>query len=154
MHTTEPQRLLRDPGPPTRARSAEIHLRDRLSVFYRYRYVAVLAFLVVVAASGLRAYSQTPMYRASARLLIDLEDERSLAMEGVSTTSSTAYMQDPEPYFQTQYRILTGRDLARRVVARIRADPARPRPSPMDRSATSRHASRWSRCAPVAWSTS
>ena len=123
MQTTDPQRLLRDAGPLTRPRSAEIHLRDRLSVFYRYRYVAVLAFLVVVAVAGLRAYSQTPMYRASARLLIDLEDERSLAMEGVSTTSSTAYMQDPEPYFQTQYRILTGRDLARRVVARIQGGP-------------------------------
>jgi polysaccharide biosynthesis transport protein len=122
MQTTDPQRLLGDPGLPTRARSVEIHLRDRLSVFYRYRYVAVLAFLVILAAAGLRAYSQTPMYRASARLLIDLEDERSLAMEGVSTTSSTAY-QDPEPYFQTQYRILTGRDLARRVIARVQGGP-------------------------------
>ncbi len=123
MQTTDPQRLLRDAGPLTRPRSSEIHLRDRLSVFYRYRYVAVLAFLIVVAVSGLRAYSQTPMYRASARILIDLEDERSLAMEGVSTTSSTAYMQDPEPYFQTQYRILTGRELARRVVARMQGGP-------------------------------
>ncbi|MGH6692642.1 MAG: Wzz/FepE/Etk N-terminal domain-containing protein, partial [Gammaproteobacteria bacterium] len=106
-----------------RPRPAEIHLRDRLSVFHRYRYVAALAFLVVLAAAAFRAYSQTPMYRASARLLIDLEDERSLAMEGVSTTSSTAYMQDPEPYFQTQYRILTGRDLARRVVAKVHGGP-------------------------------
>jgi capsular exopolysaccharide synthesis family protein len=114
------QRLLRDANPLNRARSAEIHLRDRLSVFYRYRYVAVLAFLVVLIAAGLRAYSQTPMYRASVRLLIDLEDERSLAMEGVSTsTTNPSYLQDPEPYFQTQYRILTGRDLARRVVERL-----------------------------------
>ena len=95
MQTTDPQRLLGDPGLPTRARSAEIHLRDRLSVFYRYRYVAVLAFLVILAAAGLRAYSQTPIYRASARLLIDLEDERSLAMEGVSTTSRLAYCRTP-----------------------------------------------------------
>jgi succinoglycan biosynthesis transport protein ExoP len=125
MHTSEPQRLLRDGGgPPTRARSAEIHLRDRLSVFFRYRYVAILAFLLVVVAAGLRAYSQTPMYRASVRLQIDLEDERSLTMEGVSTANNASYMQDPEPYFQTQYRILTGRDLARRVVARIKGTTA------------------------------
>ena len=123
MQTTDPQRLLRDAGPLTRPRPSEIHLRDRLSVFYRYRYVAMLAFLLVLAVAGLRAYSQTPMYRASVRILIDLEDERSLAMEGVSTTSNTAYMQDPEPYFQTQYRILTGRELARRVVARMQGGP-------------------------------
>jgi capsular exopolysaccharide synthesis family protein len=120
MRMQSDQRLLRDANPLNRARPAEIHLRDRLSVFYRYRYVAVLAFLVVLIAAGLRAYSQTPMYRASVRLLIDLEDERSLAMEGVSTsTTNPAYLQDPEPYFQTQYRILTGRDLARRVVERL-----------------------------------
>jgi uncharacterized protein involved in exopolysaccharide biosynthesis len=66
-----------------------------------------------------RAYSQTPMFRSSVRLLIDLEDERSLAMEGVSATNTSPYLQDPEPYFQTQYRILTGRELGRRVVARL-----------------------------------
>ena len=106
-----------------RAHSAEIHLRDRLSVFYRYRYIALLAFLVVVGAAGLRAYSQTPLYRAGVRLQIDLEDERSLTMEGVGTANNSNYMQDPEPYFQTQYRILTGRDLARRVVARMADGP-------------------------------
>ena len=126
MQTTEPQRLLRDPGGPlVRPRPAEIHLRDRLSVFYRYRYIAMLAFLIVLGVAGLRAYSQTPLYRSSVRLLIDLEDERSLAMEGVSTTTNNSnYIQDPEPYFQTQYRILTGRDLARRVLARINGPTA------------------------------
>ena len=125
MQTTEPQRLLRDPGGPlVRPRPAEIHLRDRLSVFFRYRYVAILAFLVVLSVAGLRAYSQTPLYRSSVRLLIDLEDERSLAMEGVSTANNSNYFQDPEPYFQTQYRIVTGRDLARRVLARINGPAA------------------------------
>jgi polysaccharide biosynthesis transport protein len=126
MQTTEPQRLLRDAGGPlVRPRPAEIHLRDRLSVFYRYRYIAILTFLVVLGIAALRAYSQTPLYRSSVRLLIDLEDERSLTMEGVSTSNSNAtYMQDPEPYFQTQYRILTGRDLARRVLAKMNGPDA------------------------------
>ena len=53
MQTQEPQRLLRDTGGPlVQPRAAEIHLRDRLSVFYRYRYVAALAFLVVVAGAA------------------------------------------------------------------------------------------------------
>ena len=84
---------------------------------------------------------------ASVRLLIDLEDERSLAMEGVSTANNSHYLQDPEPYFQTQYRIVTGRDLARRVLARINA--SRRARSLMGRSASSRRMSRWSRCAPA-----
>ena len=120
MQTTEPQRLLRDAGgPAVRPHAPEIHLRDRLSVFYRYRFIAAVAFLIVLGVAGLRVYSQTPLYRATVRLLIELEDERSLTMEGVSTSNNSTYV-DPEPYFQTQYRILTGRDLARRVVARIK----------------------------------
>ena len=47
-----------------------------------------------------------------ARILIELEDERSLAVEGVGSAASSEYSLDPEPYFQTQYRILTGRELA------------------------------------------
>ncbi len=38
-------------------------------------------------------------------------------MEGVgSAPKTTEYTYDPEPYFQTQYRILTGRELAERVL--------------------------------------
>ena len=99
-----------------RVRPAEIHLRDRLSVFYRYRYLAVLAFVAVFAGAAFYAYSQTPLYRATARLLIELEDERSMTMEGVGTSNGSTTYQDPEPYFQTQYRILTGRELAKSVV--------------------------------------
>jgi capsular exopolysaccharide synthesis family protein len=44
-------------------------------------------------------------------------------MEGVGLmASSWDYYQDPEPYYQTQYRILSGRDLASRVVSTLGAD--------------------------------
>ena len=104
-----------EPPLPVTVRPAEVHVLDRAQAIYRYRYVAAAAFMVVLAGSTLYAYSQTPLYRASVRLLIELEDERSLAVEGVGPTRTIDYYQDPEPYFQTQYRILTGRELAQRV---------------------------------------
>src|SRR5262249_40901829 len=83
MPTSDVVRAPRDAAHPMmRVRPAEIHLRDRLSIFYRYRYLAALAFVVVFAGAAFYAYSQTPLYRATARLLIELEDERSLTMEG------------------------------------------------------------------------
>jgi polysaccharide biosynthesis transport protein len=108
--------------PPSLAtvKPAEVHVLDRAQAIYRYRYVAAAVFVVILAGSTLYTYSQTPLYRASVRLLIELEDERSLAVEGVGpTTRAVDYYQDPEPYFQTQYRILTGRDLAQRVATRL-----------------------------------
>ena len=98
-------------------RSADTHLLDKLRALLRYKWPAAGLFVLVVAAAAVQAYSRTPQYRATARLLIELEDERSLAMEGVSSAPKTSeYTYDPEPYFQTQYRILTGRELAERVL--------------------------------------
>ena len=100
----------------TSGRSAETHLFDKARALLRYKWAAAGVFAAVLSLAALQAYSQTPLYRASARLLIELEDERSLAMEGVGSSKPTEYTYDPEPYFQTQYRILTGRELAERVV--------------------------------------
>ncbi|HEV8396908.1 MAG TPA: polysaccharide biosynthesis tyrosine autokinase [Vicinamibacterales bacterium] len=115
-HTPTPKH----PGLPlTSGRSVEVHLFDKARALLRYKWPAASAFAVVLGVAALQAYSQTPLYRASARLLIELEDERSLAMEGVGSTKTNEYTYDPEPYFQTQYRILTGRELAERVVGTL-----------------------------------
>ena len=45
-----------------------------------------------------------------------IEEPRSTAIPGVTSNENT-YYEDPEPYYQTQYKILQGRDLIRRVVA-------------------------------------
>jgi capsular exopolysaccharide synthesis family protein len=58
------------------------------------------------------------MYEARTRILI--EDERSTAVPGLNQDNQ--YWEDPEPYYQTQYRILTGRDLVRRVVATMQLE--------------------------------
>src|SRR5262245_55414021 len=116
-----PARL--EPATQFQVRPAEVHVIDRLHAIYRYRYIAAAMFVTVLSGSVLYAYWQTPLYRTSARLLIDLEDERSLAVEGMGPTRAVDYYQDPEPYFQTQYRILTGRELAARVTSKLnRAD--------------------------------
>ena len=39
-------------------------------------------------------------------------------MPGITSTDNT-YYEDPEPYYKTQYRILTGRDLSRRVIKQL-----------------------------------
>ena len=68
----------------------------------------------------LESYSATPMYRSQARIVI--QDERSTAI-GTLNSTDPAYWQDPEPYFNTQYRILQSRGLARRVVRKLPPPP-------------------------------
>jgi capsular exopolysaccharide synthesis family protein len=97
----------------------DVHLLDRLAVIYRYRTICAATFVLVSAALIIQGYSTVQMYQAQARLLI--EDERSTAVPGLQNDANT-YYEDPEPYYQTQYKILKGRDLTRRVVRKVRLD--------------------------------
>ena len=92
-----------------------IHLFDRFAVIVKYYKAVVAVFLLVVAGWMYQTYTTIPMYRAQAR--IQIEEEH--------TTQTADFKEpylaysDPEPYYQTQYRVLQGRDLARRAVRRL-----------------------------------
>jgi capsular exopolysaccharide synthesis family protein len=99
----------------------EVHLLDRLAVVFRHLRLIGAVFAIVVSLAMLESYSATPLYRSQARIVI--QDERSTAI-GTLNSNDPAYWQDPEPYFNTQYRILQSRGLARRVIKLIPPPPA------------------------------
>jgi succinoglycan biosynthesis transport protein ExoP len=101
---------------PAQTYSAEssVHILDRLAIIYRYRRISLAVFVLTTLALMIQGYSNIQEFQAKAQLLI--EDERSTAMPGITGES---YYEDPIPYYNTQYRILRGRDLARRVVKRL-----------------------------------
>jgi len=103
------------PGTPYSAEN-DVHLLDRLAVLYRYRRLSATVFVLVTAAMIIQGYSNVKIFQSQARVLI--EDERSTAVPGLQNEQNT-YFEDPEPYYQTQYKILKGRDLTRRVVRKL-----------------------------------
>jgi capsular exopolysaccharide synthesis family protein len=96
---------------------SDTHLLDRVNAVYKYRYIVATVFLLVLLAVALRTFTTTPMYRATTSVLI--EDERAASVAGFNSATSAEYVSDPEPYYQTQLRILTGRELAARVGTRL-----------------------------------
>ena len=102
------------PPPQIYSPDADVHILDRLAVLYRYRRIAIAVFVLTTAAMMIQGYTTEKSFRAQARLLI--EDERSTAVPGVSPEN---FYEDPDLYYKTQYRILKGRDLTRRVVRRL-----------------------------------
>ena len=76
----------------------------------------VPVFILTTAAMIIQGYTNVQMFQAQARL--EINDERSTAVPGLQNDQNT-YYEDPEPYFQTQYKILKGRDLTRRVVRKL-----------------------------------
>ena len=104
------------PHPTGFAPDSEVHLLDRFAVLYRYRRIVVTVFVLTSAVMMIQGYTNIQMFQARGQLLI--EDERSTAVPGIAA-SEQQYYEDPEPYYNTQYRILKGRDLTRRVVKRL-----------------------------------
>jgi succinoglycan biosynthesis transport protein ExoP len=106
-----------EPSAATAALSTPVgdaHLLDRLAVLHKYRYAGLAVFLAAVAWMMVDSYTTVAVYRAAARLQID-EENAGLPGE----FRDAYYYQDPEPYLNTQYRILRGRDLGRRVVPKL-----------------------------------
>ena len=105
------------PAPLARPPQPDTSLLDRLNSVYRHRYLAASVFLLVMLGTALKTYSTVPQYLASAQILI--EDERMAAVAGFGDGTSLDHLADPAPYYQTQYRILTGRELSRRVAEKL-----------------------------------
>jgi capsular exopolysaccharide synthesis family protein len=94
----------------------DVHILDRVAVLYRYRRIAFAVFVLSSAAMMIQGYTTLKLYVANAQIMI--EDERATAVPGLNSTENT-YYEDPEPYYNTQYRILKGRDLTRRVIKKL-----------------------------------
>ncbi|MAG70320.1 MAG: hypothetical protein CL471_08535 [Acidobacteria bacterium] len=92
-----------------------VSLWEHISVLYRHRRVAGTIFALVTIVGALQTFTTVPTYRATAQIL--LQEERTTTVLPFDE-GNPFYWSDPEPYFQTQYRILQGRGLARRVVGR------------------------------------
>jgi capsular exopolysaccharide synthesis family protein len=95
---------------------AETQLLDRLVAVFRHIKLVSAVFLVVVSIGAAQSFSTVPRYLAKATILI--QDERSTSVTNLSANDRT-YWEDPEPYFNTQFQILRGRGLARRVVQQL-----------------------------------
>ncbi len=106
-------------GQSTYAPETDVHILDRIAVLYRYRRIAIVVFVLTSAAMMIQGYSNVQYFRAQGRLLI--EQERATEVPGIGANGEQFY-EDPEPYFQTQYKILRGRDLTRRVIKTVKLD--------------------------------
>jgi capsular exopolysaccharide synthesis family protein len=103
-------------SPPQFGVGAEPHLFDRLSVLYKYRWAAILVFMLVVGWVMVDSYTRIPVYQSTARLLIE---DPNTDIATPSEISRNVTFVDPEIYLQTQLRIMRGRDLAQRAAAKL-----------------------------------
>src|SRR5215203_3464441 len=91
----------------------ERHVMDYVRTVYRRRWIAIPVFLLVIVAGSLNAVRETPVYRARTQLMID-KDTPTVATLDQMFQSQDGWYNDA--FYQTQYRILQSRSLARRAL--------------------------------------
>jgi polysaccharide biosynthesis transport protein len=88
----------------------QIHLTDYLRILYKRRTTAIVAFFVVFLSVGVLTLTATPMFEARALIQIENQDQKVVQFQQVLDESRS------NDYYQTQYRILQSRLLARRTI--------------------------------------
>ncbi len=90
----------------------EAHLLDYWKVVVRRRWVVYLTTAVITTAATLAAFMQRPVYRATVQLQIEQSTPKFLPFQDVNA----AVNEPGADFYQTQYRIIQSRNIARRVI--------------------------------------
>jgi succinoglycan biosynthesis transport protein ExoP len=87
------------------------HLHDYLKVLTKRRWIAINAFLLVFGATLLYTFTATPEYEARTQVLIENEEANVVSFQQVVEENRQTL-----DYYQTQYRLLQSRALAKRTL--------------------------------------
>lgn len=100
----------------------ERHVFDYLRIVYKRRWIAIPVFLIVVAVGAINSFRTTPIYEARTQLLIEKDAPKIGSLSTMFQERDGWYNDD---FYQTQYRILQSRSLAREA-AELMNLPAHP----------------------------
>jgi len=89
----------------------EIHVLDYVKMIYKRRWIALTAFLVVVLSVSVYTFTAVPIYQARVEIMIEKEESNAVSLKEVLEQN-----QYEDDYYQTQYKILQSRALARRTI--------------------------------------
>ena len=92
----------------------QIDLRDYLRVLLKRRWLIFTIFMIVVLTVAIHTFSATPIYQATARIVIEKENPNVVSIQEVMAVDTTG-----SDYYQTQYKIIESRTVAREVIKRL-----------------------------------
>lgn len=108
-----PERAYSAPAAVSHPAPEEKHLLDYVRVIYKRRWIGIPAFLIVFVVGSVNALRQTPIFQGRAQLLIEQEAPSVTSLDQMFQSTEGWYNDD---FYQTQYRILQSRSLAKRTI--------------------------------------
>lgn len=92
-------------------REEQIDLRDYFRVMLKRRWTIMAIFALVVLSVAVHTFTATPIYRATSRIIIEKENPNLVSIQEVMAVDATG-----SDYYQTQYKIIESRTVARGVI--------------------------------------
>jgi len=93
----------------------EVHLRDYWKVIQKRRWIVIAFFLIVLIATAVGTFAMKPIYRGTATIQINKENPQIVDFKEIFAVNTMDL-----DYYQTQYKILESRTLARRVIQTLK----------------------------------
>jgi len=92
----------------------ETHLKDYYRTLRKHRWLVCGLFLAIVFTVAIWSFIQTPIYQASATVLIEPEPPKVLNIQEVTQIGSPA-----QEYYRTQYELMTSRPIVEKVIENL-----------------------------------
>jgi succinoglycan biosynthesis transport protein ExoP len=89
-------------------------IRNYLYVIMKRRWTVITFFAVLVITVAIHSFTATPVYEATTRLIIDKENPNVVSIQEVMAVDASG-----TDYYQTQYKIIESRTVAREVINRL-----------------------------------
>jgi len=86
-------------------------IRDYLRVVQKRSWTVITFFGILVGTVTVHTFTATPIYEATTRLIIDKENPNVISIQEVMVTDASG-----TDYYQTQYKIIESRTVAREVI--------------------------------------
>lgn len=92
----------------------EIDIRYYLHALIKRRWSIITFFTITVLAVAVHTFTATPIYQAGSRIVIEKENPNLVSIQEVMAVDTTG-----SDYYQTQYKIIESRTVAREVIRRM-----------------------------------
>src|SRR4030043_690040 len=96
---------------PSPQEEKEVNLRDYWKVIRKRQWIIIAFFLIVVITTAIGTFTMKPIFRATTTIQINKENPQIVDFKEIFAVNTM-----DTDYYQTQYKILESRTLARRVV--------------------------------------
>jgi capsular exopolysaccharide synthesis family protein len=104
----------------------EVNLRDYWKVIWKRQWTIIAFFLIVLITTAIGTFTMKPIYRGSTTIQINKENPQIVDFKEIFAVNTMDM-----DYYQTQYKILESRSLAKRVIQNLKlADHAEFLPKP------------------------